>query len=108
MKIKVHSGDPVKKYVVALIKKKTNCSKVTSVIRVEGSTFKNNDGFYGQAHRKILNSKSYLGMGTCFVSEQELHEEYPDVFFAPNNCGPSPPPGTGQPRNTGLLWGERV
>ena len=86
MKIKVHSGDPVKKYVVALIKKKTNCSKVTSVIRVEGSTFKNNDGFYGQAHRKILNSRSYLGMGTCFVSEQELHEEYPDVFFAPNNC----------------------
>jgi hypothetical protein len=86
MKIKVNSSDPVKKYVVALIKKKTNSSKVTSVIKVEGSPFANNNGFYGQAHRKILNSKSYLGMGTCFVSEQELHDEYPDVFFAPNNC----------------------
>ena len=86
MKIKVHSGDPVKKYVVNLIKKKTNSSKVTSVIKVEGSPFANNNGFYGQAHRKILNSKRYLGMGTCFVSEQELHDEYPDVFFAPSNC----------------------
>jgi len=83
MKIKVNSGDPVKKYVVALIKKKTNSSKVTSVIKVECSPFANNNGFYGQAHRKILNSKSYLGMGTCFVSEQELHDEYPDIFLNP-------------------------
>jgi len=83
MKIKVNSSDPVKKYVVALIKKKTNCSKVTSLIKVNFSTFKNNDGFYGQAHRKILNSRSYLGIGTCFVSEQELHDEFPDVFLNP-------------------------
>jgi hypothetical protein len=83
MKIKVHSGDPVKKYVVALIKKKTNCSKVTSVLKIEGSTFKFNDGFYGSAHHKILNSRSYVGQGACFVSEQELHDEYPDIFLNP-------------------------
>ena len=83
MKIKVHSGDPVKKYVVALIKKKANCAKVTSLIKVDASAFKNNDGFYGQAHRKILNSRSYSGIGTCFVSEQELHDEFPDIFLNP-------------------------
>jgi hypothetical protein len=86
MKIKVHSGDPVKKYVVALIKKKTNSAKVTSVVKVEGSPFANNNGFFGQPHRKILNSRSYSSIATCFISEQELHDEYPDVFFAPNNC----------------------
>lgn len=83
MKIKVHSSDPIKKYVVALIKKKANCAKVTSLIKVDGSPFVNNDGFYGQAHRKILNSRSYSGIGTCYVSEKELHDEYPDIFFDP-------------------------